>query len=409
MVSTFYPPTVIGGAEIVVSRQAEAMAKRGHEIAVITTATNPGPPQVELVDGVTIYHVSPFNLYRPLDYQHKPRVMRVLWHAIDLWNPDALGIVKGILKRERPDVVHVNNYKGFSLAVFQAAKSMHLPILFTAHDCSLICVRANLLRASGRVCERPLAVCAIYAGIQRRLVHGKVDLLTAPSQFAIDKLKSTGLFAGVKSVRLPPPVRTNCAMLEKTYEPIDVAYVGDISRQKGVQILIAAFKGTKAPGARLHIAGRGQGLEEMRTLAADDSRIQFPGFLTGDDLSALYRRASVLVVPSICYDNSPTVIYESLSFGTPVVASAIGGIPELVEEGHNGYLFEPGNIEQLKAILGSLVANPTSLEQLHKGSFESSKSYEMDKHLDQLEALYEDLANVAPGRSRRVSMSVHEK
>lgn len=110
-----------------------------------------------------------------------------------------------------------------------------------------------------------------------------------------------------------------------------------------------------------------------------------------EELITLYRKANVSVVPSIWYDNSPMVIYESLTNGTPVIGSSMGGIPELIEEGYNGFLFETGNVEELKGILENLIEHPSELKRLEEGAFESVKKYDMDEHVRKLEELYKSV------------------
>lgn len=86
--------------------------------------------------------------------------------------------------------------------------------------------------------------------------------------------------------------------------------------------------------AWLHIIGEGADLEKFKRLGVNDKRIKFYGFLKYQSLKELYKKANLLIVPSICYDNSPIVIYENFSFGVPVIGSRIGGIPELIKEGY---------------------------------------------------------------------------
>jgi len=86
------------------------------------------------------------------------------------------------------------------------------------------------------------------------------------------------------------------------------------------------------------------------------------------------------------------VIYESFSYGTPVIGSKIGGIPELIEDGFNGYLFEAGNVNELQQLLETLIDSPETLEKLEQGTYESVQKYTMEKHIEQLEKEYQKLA-----------------
>ncbi len=391
-ISSLYPPSIIGGAEISVKRTADGLTKKGHEVFVITTSVN-GKGSIEEVGGVKVYRINPLNLYAMYNHQNQPEILKPIWHTIDLWNPHSYLVVKNILKKETPDIVHVNNYKGLSLSVFSAAKRLNLPLIFTAHDYSLICPRANLLKGSGEICTTPPRLCRLYNKIQRDLVDDKPDLVTAPSQFVINKLEGSGLFKNVKTMKLPLGIELGDKKAEKDYDTIDILYVGGLSRHKGVHILIDAFKKLEYETMRLHILGKGKDEDEFKKTAGSDKRIIFHGFVPDEELITLYRKANVSVVPSIWYDNSPMVIYESLTNGTPVIGSRIGGIPELIEEGYNGFLFETGNVEELKGILENLIEHPSELKRLEEGASESVKRYDIDGYIQKLEELYKSVKN----------------
>ena len=390
LISNLYPPFMLGGAEISVRRDAEGLLKKKHEVLVITTSPN-RKSSIEDINGVKVYRTNPLNLYAVYNHQNQPEFLKPIWHGFDLWGLHSYVVVKNILKKEVPEVVHINNFKGLSLSVFSAAKRLSLPLIFTAHDYSLICPRANLLNGSGEICNTPSRFCMLYNRIQKYLVDNKPDLVTAPSQFVIDKLKEEGLFEGVKTMKLPLGIELSDEKAEKSYNTIDILYVGGLSKHKGVRILITAFKELDYDNIILHIVGKGVDGNEFKKIGGSDKRIIFHGFVQDKELIQLYQKANLLVVPSIWYDNSPMVIYESLINGTPVIGSRIGGIPELIEDGYNGYLFEAGNVDELKGILERLIDNPSELQRLKEGTFASVKKYSMNEHVRKLEELYKSV------------------
>ena len=391
LISNLYPPFVIGGAEISVGKVAEELVKKGNnEVLVITLSPN-RKPSIENINGVKVYRINPLNLYAMYNHQNQPELLKPIWHVIDLWNPHSYLVIKNILKKEMPDIVHINNFKGLSLSIFSATKRLNLPLIFTAHDYSLVCPRANLLNGSGVICTNPSKLCKFCVGIQKFIVNNKPDLVTAPSQFVIDKLKEAGLFEDVKTIKLPLGIKLSDEKAEKNYDIIDILYVGGLSRHKGVHILINAFKELESENIKLHIIGKGVDAEGFKKFAGSDQRIIFPGFVLDEELIQLYQKANITIVPSIWYDNSPMVIYESFIYGTPVVGSNIGGIPELVEDGYNGFLFEAGNVDELKEILKKLIKNPSELKRLEESAFESVKKYSMDEHIEKLEKIYHEI------------------
>jgi glycosyltransferase involved in cell wall biosynthesis len=405
IVSNLYPPYVIGGAEITVAKLAEALVNKGHEVMVITTSSEK-TESIEVLKGVKVYRINPWNVYTLYDHQGKPGVSKALWHALDIWNPNSYQKIRDVLRKEKPDVVHVNNYKGFSMSVFDAAKKENIPVVFTAHDCSLICPRANLLHGNGEICEDPQMICNLYSNLQRRLIKGKVDWLTAPSQFIIDKLKSCQFFQEVKTSKIPLGIDLVNKKLDKNYDRIDISYMGGLNKIKGVQVLIKAFRNIDNDKIRLHIYGKGVDEDEFKKLAASDPRIIFHGYLERDLLMNSYHETNLAVLPSICYDNSPMMIYESLTNSTPLIASRIGGIPELIEENKNGYLFQPGNQEELQSILERLIENPETLKRLEKGAFESASQYSMENYVNAFEEIYLASMTVNKKHNKKLNQQV---
>src|SRR3990172_13029172 len=133
-----------------------------------------------------------------------------------------------------------------------------------------------------------------------------------------------------------------------------ILYLGQLERHKGVIFLLETFTKWSAPIARLHIVGRGTLTDEVKRLAMGDARIIFHGYVFPDRLAEVFAQTDVLVVPTLCYENSPNVIYEAMTYGRPVIVSDIGGAAELVKDGKNGWRFKPGDSEALRKILTRL-------------------------------------------------------
>ncbi|MGB9936889.1 MAG: glycosyltransferase family 4 protein [Methanobacterium sp.] len=390
LISNLYPPFIIGGAEVVIEKIATELVKRKHEVVVISTNPN-SEKQIEEKDGVKIYRISPLNFYNLYNYQDHNEITRLLWHGADLWNPDAYFTIKNILKNEKPDIVHIHHFKGLSSSIFSAVKNLDLPLVFTAHDCSLICPRTALLHANGDVCTEKKTLCSIYSKFQKYSIKDKVDWFVAPSQFLIDTLRLDGFFTNVKTSKIPLGVELHNERINKEYDTIDILFAGSLSKHKGVPILIEAFKRLNNENIRLHILGKGKDESEFKKMAESDKRIIFHGFVNGEKLENFYKNANISILPSICYDNSPMMIYESLVNSTPVIGSKIGGIPELIKDNYNGFLFNSENIDELENILKKLVENQSLLKELEKNAFQSAKKYSIEKHIQELEKIYIEL------------------
>ncbi len=391
-----YPPDVIGGADIYAERISKELSKKGHEVVVITTKPYDGvsslKPSLEMDDGVKVHRFYPLNIFSWTNTAEKSIFQKMIWNVLDVWNLHSYLTIKDILKKEKPDIVHIHTPIWFSLSIFDAIKSLKIPFIFTVHEYLLLCKRVSLLHASGEICNEPGSVCKLYRSVSRKIVNNKPDMVTAPSQFILDMLQSNDFFRESKCIKIPLGIEWKNKMAEKDYKTIDIIYTGALVGHKGVEILIKAFRNLKQKNIRLHILGKGPDEEHLRKIASGDKRIIFHGFMEGEELNSLQKGANITVMPSIWFENSPMAIYESLMNGTPVIGSRIGGIPELIEEGRNGFLFEAGNFDELEDILNHLVDNPLKLKELEKGALKSGKKYSMNAHIEQLEKVYKELA-----------------
>ncbi len=224
------------------------------------------------------------------------------------------------------------------------------------HDFHAFCCSNVLLRGDGALCEPPLCnLSAPWTGVRRRCVRGSlalsglavaesffrnsvlrsVQLVTryvSPSRFLADQLRRAGLCSRpidviANAVPVQPPSIGGSGLL----------FVGRLSPEKGLDVLLEAAEITGLP---LTIAGDGPLMPYLKERA--NGRVKLLGRVSPSRVSELLSAAAVAVVPSICYENAPLSVLEPMACGTPVVASAIGGIPELVRDGVDGLLVEPG-------------------------------------------------------------------
>jgi len=382
-----------GGAEGYVSKISRELS-RSHDVIVITTSPE-ARNTVEKQAGIKVYRINPFNLYNTYYSGEKSDLVKPLWHGIDMWNPHALLLVRRIMALEQPDVVNTHNLGGISLAAFSTIRSLCIPHVHTLHDFSLLCPRANFYRGSQKICPRPRVPCRIYEYVKKQLV-GSPPVVIAPSDFILRVHHERGFFTSSRLVRVPlgiePPENVS---FHTATEKIRFLYVGRLTREKGVLILINAFRDLEYQNISLDIVGDGADSELCRHLTEGDVRMTVHGFLPRKALERIYYMSHVLVVPSVYYDNSPTVIYEAMSHGLLVIGSRIGGIPELIEHGKNGLLFEAGDREGLKNLMEMLIQSPEKIREYSEKAHETSLRFTMENHLKQITSLYRELVTKA--------------
>jgi glycosyltransferase involved in cell wall biosynthesis len=288
-------------------------------------------------------------------------------------SPEAVRKFGRLIDETRPDVVHCHNvYHQLTPSIIGAAKRRRVPVVLTLHDYKLICPTYTRLRGSqpcsacidGRFRNVVKYRCAdgslpkslllfAEARFQRILrSYDQVDLFIAPSEF---------MRASVTQQRLPPN------RVKVIYNGIDchgstpyqsdrgyILYLGRLSAEKGIRTLLAAHAKLNEDHP-LIVAGTGPLEKQLRS---DYPKATYLGHVSGQMLQDTLGGASVIVVPSEWYENCPMSVLEAMAHAKPVVASDIGGIPELIVHQENGLLFPPGDSATLAHCLSKLLADP---------------------------------------------------
>lgn len=283
--------------------------------------------------------------------------------------------VEEVLASFKPDVLHVHNFfPTLSPSVYFAARGHSVPVVQTLHNYRLVCANAQLFR-DGRPCEDCLQSKSFFPGVKYACYRGsragsavvggvmsfhaalgtwerRIDRYVVLTEFAAAKLGEWRVPR--ERVRVKPNFVPDRGIAEG--KGGFALFVGRLSHEKGLSVLIEADRMTRLP-LPVYIAGDGPMRQEVEQAAArPGSRIKVLGPQSREQVLDLMRAATVLLVPSIWYEGFPMVLAEALSFGLPVIASRIGGLPEIVEHGKPGLLFEARNasafVEALRKILG---------------------------------------------------------
>lgn len=288
-------------------------------------------------------------------------------------NPRMGERVAAFLARHPVDLGHVHNFFPLlTTAVHETLFQLRLPVVQTLHNYRLACAHGGFLRA-GRSCEECVlrgpwhavrygcwrgsrlatAVWADATAAQRRRgTWQRVDCFVAPSAFARAKLVEAGLPA--ERIRVVPDA------VDDPGEPRPLGrgavYVGRLSAEKGVSLLLEAWRAL--PDVPLTLVGTGPEEPALRALAAGLPRVRFAGALEPGAVAAELAAAAFLVAPSLCYETFGLAAAEALAAGRPLVAPRRTALADLVEEGRNGLLFEPGDAATLAEACRQLASDP---------------------------------------------------
>lgn len=397
LITNLYPPTVQGGAEIYVGQLARALSQE-HQVVVITT--EPGihiRPRRETSGGITVYRLAPINVAHLTTLPHQ-LVPQAAFRAIDLAHPQVAATVATIMAREQPDVVHIHNWVGLSLAAIMGTIGDRRAVAMTLHDYALLCAYATLRHPDGHSC-RPDGPCRLLTALNRRLTSG-VGLVISPSHHALAEHLRRGFFEhaiqhvlpnGLDRALASAPVNRAQSGSKETF---DILFLGRVQSHKGIPALLRAFGRLSDAHLRLHIAGNGPSLNLCRQFAAKDARIRIYGFVAGERLNSLIANADCLVLPSLWPDNYPVSIQEAFASGVVVIASRIGGIPEMVRDGVNGLLVEPGDEAGLAAAIDRVRKSPEVAARLRASALETARLYDLRFHVARLTDAYRQLLTV---------------
>ena len=281
-----------------------------------------------------------------------------------------------LLEAEKPDIANVHLiWGGMTPAIFRPLQKAGVPLVHTVHDYRMVCPAYTFRDGNGEICEK-CRKGSYLPCIARRCSKGSLaqSAMMAAEMYTREwfhnPLKNIDGFIFVSKFCEKRHIAHNPAFADVRrtvlYNTVDMPapaspqrggyflYYGRLSHEKGVEDLITAFS---APGMpQLKIVGTGPLDESLRSRAAGVPNIEFVGYRSGEALFDLVRGCAFVIVPSRWYENNPMTIVEAYALGKPVIGSAIGGIPEIVEGTGAGMLFEPGNIGALTDAIRSAVS-----------------------------------------------------
>ncbi|MCB9798624.1 glycosyltransferase family 4 protein [Candidatus Nomurabacteria bacterium] len=344
IINNIYPPYHRGGAEQVVKRAVDGLLERGHEVVLITST--PEKDSVEQFGRLTIYRKKPFNVYFYTDAHKHNVLMRLLWHKIDIFQLQMAHWVKNVIKEENPDIIHTHNLMGLSFLIPRVIRRLGKPHIHTVHDVQLVEPSGLIIKQQETSWRYNGFPTKLYTWLMKFLIKSPLVIIS-PSQFLLDFYTSRGFFPDSQKEVVRNPLTVDGEVHHKKSDnDFHFLYIGQIEKHKGIFTLVEAFKHVK--GAKLHILGSGSQEKTLREMTRENEHIILHGFVKREDLPEFFSKIDMTVVPSLCYENSPTVIFESFYFGIPVLASEIEGVAELIDGGENGLTFCAGDVVDLE-------------------------------------------------------------
>ncbi|MEM8874336.1 MAG: glycosyltransferase family 4 protein [Planctomycetota bacterium] len=344
-----------GGEDVIAAAEADLLRSRGHDIRELTLSNDD-------IDGLT--------------------ALSKLGMA--LWSNNGRKQLRAAIG-DGVDIVHFHNtHIRLSPAALRAAKDAGAGVVLSLHNFRLVCPRGTLWRDGG-VCEDCVGKRLALPGLKHKCYRGSrgatatvaavnalhrtigtwrksVDAYLVHTQSARD-LISRG---GVPKERL---------LLKNNFVKTDpgdqgppgegLFFIGRLAEEKGIDILLAA---AARMGGRLTIAGSGPCAELVEQAAKTNDRINYLGRLEHDKIIPAFKDAAATVVTSTWYEGQPMTILEALACGRPVIASNLGAMPTVIDDGVNGRLFEPGDVDTLARIMDEVLGDRAKLIEMGKAA-----------------------------------------
>ena len=400
MLTDQYPP-LIGGIERHVRNLAAGLAERGHHVAVATSAFEGLPAEED--DGAV--HV----------YRLRSTAQRVAGaatpsgrpYAPPFPDPEVVVGLRKVVARELPDVVHGHNWFGRSYVPLK--QSSNAAFVMTLHDYGLVCAKRSLWYR-GAPCTGPeFSKCLHCAAANYGTARGTAITLgnwstSVAEKRAVDMylpvsravVKGNGLIAdGLPFQVVPNFVPSDVAQTADLKHPalkqLPKApfwlFVGTLSRNKGIHVLLDAYAGIAGAPPLVLIGSRWP-----ETPASFPAGVTVIEDLDHPAVMAAWRKAQIGIVPSVFPDPCPTVAIEAMAAGVPLVASRVGGLPDIVADGETGVLVPVGDTGALRAALVALAADKKKQRAMARAATKRAVQFMAGSVLDRVESVYEEVA-----------------
>ena len=325
-----------------------------------------------------------------------------------VYSSDAKRKITKILDKFSPDIAHCHIYYGkLTSSILGEIKRRGIPLVQTLHEYKIVCP-VYTIQSNGVTCNE-CAGFKFYNVIKNRcnrgsIVRSTLSCFESYMSKMLGSIDSFGHFIAVSNFLRQTVIDmgvpedkittihnyTDASLFVPNYTAGDYfLFFGRLEKNKGIWPMIEAFR--RMPQVQLVIVGSGSEEVSMRSYIHQTNikNIKMLGFMTGDTLSEIIRGALCVVVPSICHETFGLTITEAFAYGKPVIASRIGGIPEVISPGQDGLLVEPGDVGDLVDAVDYMTNNiPRSVEMGRAGRNNVERKFNCKIHYEKLMQVY---------------------
>jgi N-acetyl-alpha-D-glucosaminyl L-malate synthase BshA len=362
IVVLFFPPKWLAGTEIATYNIAKYLAKKGHEVHVITSLDK-GLPKESFKDGF---------------YVHRIKFLKIKFLGIAIFWLQALLL----LKRLNPDIVHGQDM-GMAIVGFLSKCILKKPYVTYGRGTDIYFPKPFKKSISKLILKNADAAIALTNDMKRKMqeTYSK-DVFVIPNGIEPERFYRTQ----GDEIRVKLEIKVNQKL---------ILFVGRLHPVKGVKYLIKAMDIVRQKNnAKLILVGKGPEENSLKTLVKQmhlEDYVKFIGQVPNEQIPSLYAAADILVLPSLS-EGFPVTVLEAMASGLPIIATRVGGLPEVIEEGRNGFLVEPKNPKQIAEKILLLLENNKLRENISKNNIRKAMSYSWQNVVQQLENVYRKIS-----------------
>jgi len=374
-----------GGAETIITQLRSELEKKGHEVRVLA--------------GNESSNGKIFADWQFRSFSNDSTLLKFLY----ICNPFAVWKLWTILRQFKPDIIHMHNVSKASPFIYMFAK--RYPTILTIHDLTVfdptrfsdIIILKQYKRSLAGYFTNTLSFKLFLERIRfwlYRKFYKSIRFTLTSSDFYRSCAQQSKLFT--KVITLNNGISLQKVRSIRNWESI--LFIGRLEKTKGAHILLRAIPRilTKNSNLHLYIAGSGPEINNLKNLAKKlniTSVVQFLGYQSPKQITNLYQKTTIVIVPSLWPEPFGLVGVEAMSVGRPVIASRVGGIPEWLDDGKTGFLVDPGNSKQIAEKVIQLLSDKKLLEQMGRNARKKAEQFSIEKYANKIEKIYGELLN----------------
>lgn len=404
LINNFFCPP--GGVEAVMYSEAKLLKEKGFEVYFFATNKQPF-----FENNYQYRNVFP----EFMDYKKLKGINLIKYFKI-FYNLEAEKKLNILIKQIQPDIIHIHNVEYYlTYSVMQACEKYNIPILKTYHDIRFFCpggtlklhdqfcandscYRGNKFNCVLNKCKNGKFIDSLFVYMENLVyrslnIEDKIAFFIFPSQAMLDLAVKFGIkkykcivinnFVDDLFFNNPPDYDNKGYFL----------YVGRLSPEKGIHYLLEAMVSLPKE-IKLHIVGSGSEENRLKKMAGELNlnNVEFKGLKYADELLEEYHNCIATILPCNCFETFGVTIIESFACGKPVIASRVGAIPEIISDGEDGFLIEPGNIEELRGKIETFFYNNQMVITMgQKARKKAENNYNSADHIVKIIDLYNSL------------------